>query len=187
MKLLLILLLISATIPSFGQMSLQEIENPAVLKRIEWVKAKTDSFLLTGFKRNIRAKFSFEFEQGGYFMGEMRGVYVFLNSDKHEPDEINGVTHDYQFSDEDINLVTAIDVYCYEGKTIELRFQSTEDALKKAALNAIYNKGLLNKIKATIKEQQIKHPYTIIQVSRKMNKYFIFLKDKASTHTYQVS
>jgi hypothetical protein len=185
MKILLSLLLLLACISSFAQLSLQEVEDTAIVKRIEWVKAKTDSFLLNGFKKEVRPKFQFEFVQGSYLYGEMGFVYVFLNTGKYAPDEINNVTHRYNFTDESIDLATTIDIYFYQDKKVEFRFKSVEDAVKIAALKAIYNEGRLNKIKTKIKEEKLKQPYTTIEIDR-TKKFRIFLKDKAGLHAYLI-
>jgi len=185
MKALLSLLLLLACSCSFAQLSLPEVEDAAIVRRIEFVKAKTDSFLLNNFKKEVRSKFQFEFVQGSYLYGEMGFVYVFLNADKHLPDEINNVTHRYSFSDESINLSADIDIYFYQDKGIQLRFKTVEDVAKIAALKAIYNEGRLNKIRNKIKEEKLKQPYTTIEIDR-TKKYRIFLKDKAGLHAYLI-
>jgi hypothetical protein len=174
-----------ACISSSAQLSLQEVEDAAIVKRIEWVKAKTDSFLLSNFKKEVRAKFQFEFVQGSYISGEMGFVYVFLNTGKHLPDEVNNVTHRYSFLDESINLTVDIDIYFYQDKNVELRFKSVDDVVKAAALKAIYNEGRLSKIRNKIKEEKLKQPYTTIEIDR-TKKYRIFLKDKAGLHAYLI-
>src|SRR5687768_1380343 len=118
---------------SFGQAAIGDIEDKKMLQKIEFIKAKTDSFLLTNFQKRVKSKFQFEFLNCGYFNGEMRFAYQFLNSDKSEVTDINNLTHNYSFLDKDLNLSTDIDIYFYEDESIGVRFQTTEDSLKYAA------------------------------------------------------
>jgi hypothetical protein len=183
MKLLFLLLLLLASTYLSAQLSLPEVEDAAVVKRIEFVKANTDSFLLSSFKKDLRPKFEFEFVQGSYVYAGRPYNYVFLNVDKRQPDELSNVTHRYSFIDESIGLAAVIDIFFSQDQ--RLRFKSVEDAVKVAALKAIYNEGRLNKIKTRIKEEKLKEPYTTIEIDR-TKKYRIFLKDRAGLHAYLI-
>jgi hypothetical protein len=184
--LLFISLLLTATC-TVGQMTLQEVENKNVVKRIEFIKAKTDSFLLTHFKGNVRSKFQLDFLSCGYFRGEFRSIYQFLNSDKPEPKELNSLTHYYDFVDKSINLKTNVGIWFYEYKDIEMQFQTISDSLNYEALSKIYNKGIYSRIKAKIIELKLKNPFTIIQVDEKNRTFNIILKDKALPHNYFIT
>lgn len=168
-------------------MSLQDIEDKKIVHRIEFIKAKTDSFLLTHFKGNIKPKFEFDFPSCGYFRGELRSIYQFLNSDKPDPDDLNNLTHYYNFFDRRINLNTDIGIWFYQYKDIKMEFQTTSDSLKFEALDKVYNKGLINKIMAKIIQLKLKSPYIVIQVDEKRRTFDLILKDKSLPHNFFIT
>ena len=174
-------------ISSFGQMRLNDITDKSILDRIEFIKVKTDSFLLGHFNARTKSKFKFEFLKCGYLRGEFRSVYERLNIDKPEPLDLNNLTHHYSFIDKDINLLTDIDVYYFEVTDIEIRFQTSVDSLKYEALNKIYNQGLLPKIMRKINETRLKDPFVIIEVDKIKSTFNIILKDKNLPHNFFIS
>jgi hypothetical protein len=184
MRTLLFISFLLTTTSALGQMTLQDIEDKVIVQRIEFIKTKTDSFLLTHFKKNIRPKFQFDFLSCGYFRGESRSIYQFLNSDKPEPDDLNSLTHFYIFFDKGINLMADIGIWFYQYQDIKMEFKTISDSLKYEALNTIYNKELITKIKTKIIDLKLKRPYFIIQVYEKRRTFDIILKDKSLPHNY---
>jgi hypothetical protein len=168
-------------------MVLQDVEDEKIVQRIEFIKAKTDSFLLTHFKKNIQSKFQFDFRSCGYFRGEFHSIYQFLNSDKPKPDDLYNLTHSYDFIDKNINLKTDVDIWLYQYQDIKIQFHTTTDSLKYEALNKIYNKGLISKIKARTAELKLKYPYIEIYVDEKAKTFTIILKDKSLPHNFYIT
>ena len=123
----------------------------------------------------------------GYLRGEFHSVYERLNIDGPDPLDLTNLTHNYTFTDKEINIQADIDIYYFEGTDIEIRFQTTVDSLKYEALNKIYNTGLLIKIKTKIKETRFKNPYIIIDVDKKHNIYSLILKDKNLPHNFFIN
>ena len=165
-------------------MTLQEIEDKKIVERIKFIKAKTDSFILISFTKKNRTKFQWEFQNCGYFQGEAHYIYQSLNSDKPNPDDLKNLTHNYSFFDREINLKTDLDIYFFECKGIEVRFQTTVDSLRYVALNKIYNHGLFSRIKAKATEVKFRNPYIVIQTDKKAKTVFVILKDKILPHNF---
>jgi len=187
MKPLLTILFAVIYLYSFGQKTLHDIKDKTILDRIEFIKSKTDSFLLSHFQNRIKPKFQFEFLHCGYTNGEFLRWYGYLDSTDDRPNEINNVRHNYSFTDKDINLNCDINVYFYQYNSIELHFQTTVDSLKFTALDKIYNQGQFQKIKAKIQEVKFKQYYTVIQVNSKLLTYDIIVKDKSLPHNYFIN
>jgi hypothetical protein len=184
MKPLIFILLLFICISSFGQMTVNDIQDKKIKERIKFLKSKTDSFLLSKFSKIIKRKLSFDFTSCGFFMGEIRENYQFLNSNKFEPLDINNLTHSYSFIDKGINLKIDIDIYFEQYKIVEIRFQKISDSLKFISLDKIYNKGFLQKIKQRIKEAKLKQYYVEIDIDEKQKTFNIILKDKLLPHKY---
>jgi hypothetical protein len=184
MKSLLIIPLFLFSVYSFGQMTVSDIKDKTIQDRVNFLKSKTDSFLLSMFSKTLRQNFKFEFTNCGFFMGEMREIYQFLNSRKFEPTDINNLTHNYSFFDKKINLKTSLDIYLYQDNNFEIQFQKTIDSLTFLSLDKIYNKGLLQKIMTKIKESKFKQHYTEIQIDNKTKTFNIVLKDGILPHKY---
>jgi hypothetical protein len=186
MKTLLVLLFIIICHRSVGQSTINEVVDKRIKERIEFIKAKTDSFLFKWFPKNATPNFKFDFKSCGYFMGEFHSMYGFLNSDKRKVEDINYLNHYYNFFDKSINLITNISVsfyFSWDGRS-EISPEAKSDVLILAALKKIYNKGLLEKIKARIIKSKFENPYTIIEVDEKNYKFNIILKDKNLPHNY---
>jgi hypothetical protein len=169
---------------SIGQVALENVQEEKLIQRIELIKIKTDSFLLTPFKTNVRSKFKLDFVSCGYFRGEFHSTYHFLNSDKPDPMDLNDLTHAYTFFDKEINLQTDITIQYRDYDGVKMRFQGTVDSLTFEALNRIYNKGFINKIKAKNTQLKLKNPYVQIQVDEADKTFEIILKDKFLPHNY---
>jgi hypothetical protein len=184
MKPLIFILLLFICISSFGQMTVNDIQDKRIKERIKFVKSKTDFFLLNKFSKSVKRKFSFAFTSCGFFIGEMRENYQFLNSNKFEPLDINNLTHNYSFIDTAINLKVDIDTYFEQYKIIEIRFQKISDSLKFISLDKIYNKGFLQKVKRKIAEVKLKQYYIEIDIDEKQKTFNIILKDKLLSHKY---
>lgn len=182
---LFILFLISCCC-SFGQMTMQDIDDKKTLSRIEFIKANTDSFLLRHFEKKIQSKFKFEYSHSRIDYGDMLISYQSVNSLKAPLENISGVIHNYKFLDKGINLKTNINIYFWKYKAIGMWFNSNEDSLNYEALNKIYNKGLLPKIKEKIIEAKLKDPYTEIEADIKNNRFYIILKDRSSPHNFYI-
>jgi len=184
MKSLIFIPLFFTSIWTSGQVTISDIKDKVIQERVMFVKAKTDSFLFSKFSKKIRPDFKFEFTNCRFLAGEMWENYQFLNANKFEPLDINNLTHNYSFFDKLINLKTDIDIYLYQDKSFDIQFQKTTDSLKFLSLDKIYNKGLLQKIKAKIKESRFKQYYTEIEIDNKSKTVNIILKDKILPHEY---
>ena len=184
MKIFLFMSFLLAATCLKGQMSINDIQDKKIAHRIEFIKAKTDSFLLTHFTKDIRSKFQFEFSDSGFFQGEFRYSYGFLNETIHNVEGVNNTTHYYVFFDKSIGLKTEIGIWFYQDEKIKMDFEQKSDSLIFKALSNIYKEGLFKKIKAQIVAHKLKNPYTVIQVHKKEGTFDIILKDKSLPHNF---
>ena len=184
MKSLIFITLFLISISSLGQIKINDIKDQAIQDRVKFLKAKTDFFLFSKFSKTIQRNFKFEFTNCGFFMGEMRGNYQFLNSKKFDTLDINSLTHNYSFLDKQINLKTDLNIYLYEDKYFSIQFEKTSDSLIFSSLNKIYNNGFLHKIKNKIREVKFRQYYIEIEIDNKSKTFNIIIKDKVLPHKY---
>ena len=172
------------SISSLAQKTLKDVEDKKIMARIVFIKAKTDSFLLSSFDKKIRSNFVLNFPSCGYYRGELHFLYQFLNSDQPNPSDINNSTHYYKFTDSNIGLNTEIGIYFYEYNGTETKFSTIGDSLMFDALNKLYNKGLVKKALEKISSLRLKNPYTVIEIDKSQKAYNIILKDKYLPHNF---
>ena len=161
-----------------AQFELNDIEDKAILKRILHIKSMTDPLVLSKFDKKTQQKFYLDFTFCSYRSGERGSDYLSLNKDKPEVDRLNNVVHTYLIMDESIHLWVMVSIFFWQYNTITVRYNSPLDSLYMAALDRIYDKGVLQKIKQKTKEMKIKEFDRDVEVDEKSKTFFIILKDK---------
>ena len=176
---------------SNGQTSISEIADKKIQERVLLIKSRTDSFLNKATSKVVFRKFVPDFGVT-YQIGEFYQNYLFLNKYEKDGENIYDLTQYYSVNDRTLGVSDTIGIYyldfqnqfASETNKLVVTFKSTEDYLKVKALNYLYQKTTLKKLKLFITTHKLKAPFVKISVDRKSNTYFVFLKDKNKPHNY---
>lgn len=192
MKPFIFIFLISLSICTYGQQSIEEILDKNIQHRVLLIRSRTDSLLKKIADQKVFSKFVADFSVT-YQRGEFYNNYIFLNETRPDTTDIYDLTQEYYFHDMKWGISDTISI-CYqefmyqfapESNSLMVRIKSNKDFLKVKALNSFYSATTQAKLAKLIKEKKIRNPEIRISVDSIGNTYLLLVKDRDKPHYFQ--